>query len=146
MKFKPKNTYNVRNAIGKWDEFRSITEKDLIKLFKKRKGWKIKKRAMHHLLEFAGGSSQLGIDLKATYNNISISIIAGEGSYSTPEQYQTEYSSVEVALLKNGKVTPFPIDIPNYQIKSDINKYGLAGYVNLFELKSIIEGIENYVI
>lgn len=135
MKFNPKNTYNIRNIIGKWDEFRSITEKDLIDFFKKRKGWTVRKR-------YAG--SQLGIDIIATYkNDISISILAGEGAFSMPHKLQKEYSSVEIAILKNSTVTPgLQIDVPNRHIKSDINKFGASGYINFLDLRSIVEGVE----
>jgi hypothetical protein len=125
---------NGKRIIKEWSKknpirLDALTQKDLERFFNSRKGWKIIKTlsSIHR--------DDYGIFIHSQYRNgLEISIIAGEGLYSSPRKKAEEYNSVEIAIFKGDNWITSTFE------KTDGEH--VQGWMNIKELIRIINQIE----
>jgi len=115
---------------GKMQEINGLTQENLEKFFRKREGWNV-------IRTRKGFTKTHGIFVCARYkNDIEISVMAGEGLYSSPRKKAEKYQTVEVAIFdKNDEW------ITKRSRHSD-SEAPVIGYVGEPELIRIVSEIE----
>ena len=151
MKKIPIIEINTDEVIKNWNKAQPLrlttfmNQGNLERYFKSQPKWKVKSTIhSQSMLYDLGVQENYGIYLYVKYKGgFALSIVAGQGLYCSPKKKTTDYSSVEIALMKNDKFLSAE-DAHDISMQTNLfDRGGICGYCTSRKLKQVKEYVES---